>query len=315
MELPVEVNKSPRVARVVFAGKYDFGFLADWRKKLGDDQNPFRTDAVEFAQLAINRFSAHSAIQPYVKSVEDIGDHIANNSKCEVAGFVLLKCDWFPDSDVIGICHFRRTWCNNIILDYLAVHPFIAKQPRDYPLSVRGVGTALLYFLSRIAQQYSCGHIWGEATPISCGFYKKILLLDSVEDLILAPRNKFIEFADGLDLSWQNKSDTATTKAIAVEEVYKLEETNPPLVGNRSAMFSPPRRLAYHFLDLPQHIQMEIAQALGLLQDDDKGLRDDKLFRSLFRRATERGKLADLWSEVEKIHPEGEPGKNPFLIS
>ena len=314
MELRVEVNKSRRVARVVFAGQHDFGFLAEWRKKLGDDENPIRTDAVDFAQLAIDRFSTHSAIQPYVRSIGDIGDHITNNPKCEVAGFVLLKCDWFPDSDVIAICHFRRTWCNNIILDYLAVHPFIAKPPQEYPLSVRGVGTALLYFLSRIAKQYSCGYIWGEATQISCGFYKKILLLDSVEDLILAPHNKFIEFADGLDLSWQNKSDTATTKALAVEEVYKVEETNPPLVGNRSAMFSPPRRLVYHFLDLPQHIQMEIAQGLGLLEDADRGLQEEKLFRDLFRRAAERGKLADLWSEVEKRHPDGVPGENPFLI-
>lgn len=315
MELPVEVDKSRKVARVVFAGKDDFGFLAEWREKLGDDQNPFRRETVELAQLAINRFSAHSAIQPYLRSAEDIGDHVAYNSQCEVAGFLLLKCDWFPESEVIGICHFRRTWCNNIILDYLAVHPLIVGRSKGCRLSVRGVGTALMYFLSRLAQQYSCGYIWGEATQISCGFYRKILLLDSVEDLILAPRNKFTEFADGLDLSWQNKSGTATTKAIAVEEVYDLEETNPPLVGNRSAMFSPPRRLVYHFLDLPQHVQMEIAQAVGLLQDDDKGLQDDKLFRSLFRRATDRGKLADLWTEVEKRHPEGEPSKNPFLVS
>jgi|ERR1039458_4040186 hypothetical protein len=76
-------------------------------------------------------FSAHSQVQlPYVSRVGDIADHIANDRRCEVACFVLLKCECFPDSEVIGICHFRRTWCNNIVLDYLAGHPFIVRPPR-----------------------------------------------------------------------------------------------------------------------------------------------------------------------------------------
>lgn len=202
MELPVELNKSRQTASIVFAGQQDFGFLAGWREKLGDDQNPLRTDAVDFAQLVADRFSAHFAIQPYAKTIGDIGDHIASNPKIEVACCVLLKCDWFPDSKVIGLCHFRRTWSNNLILDYLAAHPFITRPPEGYSHSVRGVGTALLYFLCQIAKQYACGSIWGEATPISCGFYKNVFSLDSVEDLIYVPREKYIAFADELDLKW-----------------------------------------------------------------------------------------------------------------
>jgi hypothetical protein len=75
--------------------------------------------AVDFAQLALDRFSTHSAIQPYARSIGDSGDHIASNPKIEVACCVLLTCDWFPDSNVLGVSHFRRTWSNNIVLDYL----------------------------------------------------------------------------------------------------------------------------------------------------------------------------------------------------
>jgi hypothetical protein len=205
MELPVELNNNRKNATVAFAGQADFGFLRDWREKLGDDQNPLRTDAVEFAQLALDRFSVHSAIQPYAKSIGDIGDHITNNPKCEVASCVLLKCDWFPDSEVLGLGHFRRTWTNNIILDYLAAHPFITRPPEHYSHRVRGVGTALLYFLCQVAKQYGCAAIWGEATPTSCGFYKTVFALDSVEDLIYAPRDKFVEFANQLELKWAEK--------------------------------------------------------------------------------------------------------------
>jgi hypothetical protein len=77
-------------------------------------------------------------------------------------------------------------------------------------------------------------------------------------------------------------------------------------------VFSPPRRLVQHFLDLPKHVQIEIARALGLIHDADKDQPDAELFRLLFRRATESGKLTDLWDAVEKNHPDGKPDENPF---
>jgi hypothetical protein len=101
-------------------------------------------------------------------------------------------------------------------------------------------------------------------------------------------------------------------KNLTLEQIYNLEVQNPPMVGNKSAVFSPPRKLAYHFLDLPYHIQMEIAQTLSLLQDEDRDQLDAELFRRFFRRASESGKLPDLWDAVEKKHPDGEPDKNPF---
>ena len=145
MDISVELNGTQRNAKVLFAGGDDLHFVNDWRKVLGKDQNPVRVDAVDFAQVAVARFEAHSAIEPYAKSVGDIGDHIGNNPRSEVACFVLLRCDWFPDSEVIGIAHFRRTWSNRIVLDYLSSHPFIVRPPDSYPTVVKGVGTALLY--------------------------------------------------------------------------------------------------------------------------------------------------------------------------
>ena len=61
MDLPVELNGSSRIAEVTFAGKDDLHFVNEWRKSLGDDQNPLRVDAVDFAQVAVYRFEAHSA--------------------------------------------------------------------------------------------------------------------------------------------------------------------------------------------------------------------------------------------------------------
>lgn len=310
MDIPVELNGTARTAKVVFAGKADLHFVNDWRKSLGDDQNPLRVDAVDFAQLAVYRFEAHSAIEPYAKSIGDIGDHIGYSPQAEVASLVLLKCDWFPDSEVIGIAHFRRTWSNRIVLDYLAAHPFSVRPPDNYPNVVRGVGPGLLYFLSVVAKKYECDAIWGEATQGSCGFYRHVLKLDSVEDLIYAPREKVLNFIDRLDADRQEEMGTTTTSARA--EIYAAETQNPPFVGSKTAVFNPARRLANRFMELPHHVQREIAEGLELMREEDRARPSDEQFSVFFRRATEEGKLGDLWKLVEEKYPDGEPEKNPF---
>ncbi|MCI0718252.1 MAG: hypothetical protein L0338_04670 [Acidobacteria bacterium] len=309
MELPVELNGGAQTARVKFADKNDLGFLTEWRLKLGDDKNPLRNDSVDFAQLAVSRFEIHSSIEAYASAVEDIGDHIQTNPLTEVAAFVILTCDWFPDSRVISICHFRRTWSNRIILDYLAAHPFITRRPSGYPHKVRGSGVALLYFLSLVAKRYNCDAIWGEATQGSCDFYKKAFGLDSVEDLIYVPREKYMKFIESFDNNMAKKG-----KAVATDDggVLALEENNPPFVGSKTAVFNPVRRLARHFLDLPHHVQIEIVGRLGLVREGDEGQMTDEQFRRFFRRVSEDGKLSGLWRAVEEQHPDGEPDKNPF---
>lgn len=307
----VKLNGEPRQATIVFAELRDLGFIDGWREKLGADNDTKRRDALDLAQLAIDSFVAHSRVeQLYVRSVDEIAAHIKDDAKSEIAGFVLLKCDWFPDSEVIGICHFRRSWCHSIILDYLAVHPFIANYPEGYQSDVRGVGSALLWFISDIARRYGCRRVWGEATHSSSTYYTKMFVLDSpVEDLILVPRLNYVECAK-LELGWRAESEANTMKAVSVEELYKVEAENPPLVGRRSFVASPSRVLAYHFLELPRHAQTQIARDFGLPAESEQERYD--LFRTLFKQATESGKLGDLWNAVEAIHPKGRTDDNPF---
>jgi hypothetical protein len=308
MEISVKLNGSERPAQAIFAGKDDLSFVQEWRNLLGDDANPRRIDAVDFAEIAVHRFEAHSAIEPYAKTIEDIGDHIENNPRCEVACLVLLKCNWFPDSKVIGVSHFRRTWNNRIVLDYLAIHPFSARSPENYQFIVHGIGTALLYFLCSIAKRYDCDAIWGEATQNSCGFYKKVLYLDAVADLIFAPRENFLRFIDKMDEQGANPA-----APVAREEIYKAEAENSPFVGSKTAVSNPVRRLAYRFMQLPLSAQLEIAKSLTLFESEDESKPIDEQFGTFFRRAAEQGKLPDLWRRVEQRYGDGEPEKNPFV--
>jgi hypothetical protein len=310
-DVSVTLNGEQRRASVAFAELPDLAFIDQWKDKVGADTESKRRDAVDLAQLARDSFLAHSRIQQiYVNSVEEIATRIKEDEHVELAGLVLLKCDWFPDSGVIGICHFRRSWCNSIILDYLAVHPFIAKAPDGYPYIVNGAGSALLWFVSDIARRNKCGRLWGEATHGSRGYYKYMFDLDAVEDLILADKLHYLECAKK-ELVWRAEGD-ANKMETEVKQLYKVEAENPPLIGRRSFVVSPSRTLAYHFLQLPTHVQMQVAKVFGLPGEREEGMRDEILFRALFRQATESGKLADLWKEVETKNPKGRPEENPF---
>lgn len=292
-------------ATIVFVDENtDFEFVNTWKDKLAPDSTDRQRDAVDLAQIARDNFLAHARVQQiYAKSVEDITRHIEAEPHNEIACFVLMKCSWFPDTDVIGMCHFRRTWHNSIILDYLAAYPFKPKE-------LKGVGASLLWFVSEVAHQHNCVRIWGEATHGSHSYYEEAFNLEKVEDLILAlPENYSVCVAK--DLQWHAEGDVTMTSE-SVEKLIEAEAASPLLIGGRSLSVSPSKTLAFHFTDLPLHVQRQIARVFGLPKDGDEGLRDEYLFRLLFREATATGKLPELWTEVETKHRNGRPEDNPF---
>ena len=312
MEIPVEFNGKREKAKGSFAQPADFGFAETWRKSLGDDQNPLRVDSVAFAQLAIKRFEASSALGIYANSLTDFNDHIASNPKIEVGGFIVLRGVWFPDSEIIGFSHFRRTWCNKIILDYLGAHPFIVRPKEDSTHKVRGVGVALLYFITQIVKQENCTALWGEATSSSASFYQYIFKLERVEDLIFAPRENLIAFGEEREQEWSTASEIIAAANQPLDKLYALEVENPPFVGSKTAVFNPSKRLAYRFLKLPIHKQKEIAKNLHFVKGNASALSREELAEAVFKGARENGNLSGLWTLVETEYGGGTPEENPF---
>jgi hypothetical protein len=299
-EFIVKVGANPQKVVVEFATTVsDLSFIEKWRETLGANPEPKQRDAADFAALARERFVADSKVgQLYLKTTDDLRDQIDRDPECEVGGLIL--------------CHFRRTWCNNIVVDYLANHPLTLSGAEDAQHKVKGIGTALLCFVSRMALAASCEVVWGEATVISHTFYEYLFKVKAVKDLFVIPRENFALCANK-DLDWQAKEDANTMNMETVQELYDVEEKHPPLVGNRTQMVGSRRQLIHHFLDLPRYTQEEIAQTLGLLEDGDSEILEDQWCGVLFQRADESGKLRELWDEVERRHESGEPEKNPFV--
>ena len=93
-------------------------------------------------------------------------------------------------------------------------------------------------------------------------------------------------------------------------------QTSAPAVNpdsSRGDSMDPLRRLTYRFLSLPYHVRIEIAGRLDLLADEDKDTSDADLFRRVFRRASERGRLGALWTETERKQKDSDTGANPFI--
>jgi hypothetical protein len=80
-EVTVKLNGKKAKAKMTFAQPTDLGFAKTWQESIGDNQNPVRTDAVEFAMLAIKRFEASAGLGIYANSLVDFSDRVASNPK------------------------------------------------------------------------------------------------------------------------------------------------------------------------------------------------------------------------------------------
>ncbi len=80
----------------------------------------------------------------------------------------------------------------------------------------------------------------------------------------------------------------------------------------RDGVFNPSKRLAFRYLMLAYHKQMEIAKALQLVKDDPAAIPQDDLAQIVFKGAREKGQLAALWSMVEKAYGDSLTEQNPF---
>lgn len=312
MEVTVKLDGKKMQAKVCFAKQEDFSFAEGWVKSIGDDQNPIRTDTVEYAQLAVKKYEAAFGTDIYAKTLQDFDDHILSNPKVEVGGFVVLRCDWYPGAKIIGFAHFRRTWSNKIVLDYLGTHPLIARPFNENEAKVGGVGVALLYFIGQLLKRQNCQTLWGEATSLSASYYQKVFGLEGVEDLIVAPRENVIRFLEECERDWSAESDDMAAASDLLAQAYALESENPPFVGSKMVVFNQSKRLAYRYLKLPYHRQVEIAKALDFVKDAAIPLIKEELARIVFKQAREKGRLAELWDLVEAGHNDGSSEENPF---
>ncbi len=171
------------------------GATKDDQQKLRESVKPYKlsgnpkiVDSIELGMLAFRRWREALEKGYVAEDVKEIPDFVRNSSEAEVVHLVLVKPLWSFPIEIIGLCHFRRTWCNNIFIDFLTTHPGII---RARPL--RGVGTALFYYVVCVATELGANAIWGEATQNSAGFYQTVFKRPFIQDLFYLSAAECVE--------------------------------------------------------------------------------------------------------------------------
>ena len=180
---PVKVNGQWREAEISFASEREVKRLAYWRlpRTLPSDALAVRKmfDAVEFARLASNRWHYYHLDGATVKSLDDLERVIREHPCAEVAMVLIARPTWRSPIPALGIAYLRRTWCNHLFLEFLALHPQVLLRRRE---QVSSVGSAMLHQIVALAEQINAPCIWGEATEGSHEWYEERLAIAEVRD-------------------------------------------------------------------------------------------------------------------------------------
>jgi hypothetical protein len=107
---------------------------------------------------------------------------------------------------------------------------------------------------------------------------------------------------------------TAPSAPIPREPASTSSETTVLVSGDgeRRGLMDARRLLTYRFLTLPYPARFQVAQSLGLLDEDDRGLTETETYRLWFKRAADRHQLEALWDAVERQQPTSPVASNPF---
>jgi len=171
-ELAVEIE---------FGRPIDADRLRSWRVSRDHPLSNATQDALEFGKLAGKRWRYYLKRQEAALSLDELVTSIASQPQAEIGFLLVAKPTWKPAPQTLGIAWCRRTWCNHIVLDFLAAHPNTLG--KDYA----GIGTALLYSIARVAGRIKAPLVWGEATALSAQFYRRVLDVEGILDHFFVP--------------------------------------------------------------------------------------------------------------------------------
>ena len=180
---PVKVNGLWREAEISFASEREVKRLAYWRipNLLPADTVVVQKiyDAVEFARLACNRWRYYHRQHLTVRGQQDLERVVHAHATTDVAMVLFVRPVWDSPISTLGIAHLRRTWCNHLFLEFLALHPQVLLRRREQGSSV---GSAMLHQIVALADQINAPCIWGEATEGSHEWYEERLAVQEVRD-------------------------------------------------------------------------------------------------------------------------------------
>jgi hypothetical protein len=163
--------------------------LAAWRRHISPKSSAREVDSLELLESAHSKWHLYRARRRTVSSEGELLKLIENEPLVDALGMIAIQAPWARLDGHLGVCQFRRTWCHNFAIDYLAIHPVALAEPK----TISGVGTALLFGAASLASQIDAKNIWLETTDLSVHFYSHLFNTDETSDIVSIPVLRFYE--------------------------------------------------------------------------------------------------------------------------
>ena len=170
-QLSIQTPSGPQQVRLEFARMGDDVEMKKWKAPRRHSRPDLAADSIELARLAGKRWRYYLRRNEAATSMEELLKKTRANSKREIGFIIIAKAIGESVSSTLGVAWCRRTWCNHLVLDFLAVHPALNDPKGGY----KGMGFAMFIGIAFVAEKLECSLLWGEATETSCTFYQKLL--------------------------------------------------------------------------------------------------------------------------------------------
>jgi hypothetical protein len=190
----IKTPQGELAVEIEFGRPVDADRLRGWRVAKDHPLSHAMQDALEFGKLAGKRWRYYLKREEAALSLDELVRGIASQPQAEIGFLLVAKPTWKPAPRTLGIAWCRRTWCNHIVLDFLAAHP--STLGKDYA----GIGTALLYSTARVAGRIQAPLVWGEATALSAPFYRRVLDVEGILDHFFIPEDTLEKMCQRLNL-------------------------------------------------------------------------------------------------------------------
>lgn len=149
--------EGPKELPISFGSAEDAEVLEAWAVDAGHSDTAAAADAVEFAKLGGKRWRYYSRRGETARSLDDLMQRIAAAPKSEIGFLLVARPEQSTPTSTLAMAWCRRTWCNHLILDFLACHPLAFDKRSGY----RGAGTAMLVAMGLISTRLGAPLLWG----------------------------------------------------------------------------------------------------------------------------------------------------------
>lgn len=170
-------QEAPATTRI--GGSAEAKALLSWEVEANHDQKS--RDAVEYAEQAGKKWVWLKDLNRCPTDVAEAGDLIRSNPVAEICYLLVQESPALEQHGVLGFTLVRRTWANNLVVDFLATNPAVLTAAPK----IQGVGVGILAGICALADQLNAGFVWGEATDMSAKFYQHVFSLPRPSDLFL----------------------------------------------------------------------------------------------------------------------------------